>query len=48
MENHGEKRTPKIYLLSCVYLLSDIEFAGYLAKHFDTQRLTFVRQKSTL
>ena len=31
-----------------VYLLRDIKFTGYVANHFDTRKLTFARQKSTL
>ena len=31
-----------------VYLLRDIKFTRYVANHFDTRKLTFARQKSTL
>ena len=47
MENHGENRAPNIYILS-VYLLRDLEFAGYVANYFDTCKLTFAKQKSTI
>lgn len=31
-----------------VYLLQDIKFAGYVTNHFDTDKLTLVKKKSTL
>ena len=41
-ENHGENRAPNISILSCVFI------TGYVANHFDTRKLTFAEQKSTL
>ena len=42
------KTEPKTFVYCYVYLLRDIKFTGYIANHFDTQKLTFTRQKSTL
>ena len=36
------------FLYYHVYLLRDIKFTGHVANHFDTCKLTFVRQKLTL
>ena len=35
-------RVPNISILSCVFIM------GYVVNHFDTHKLTFARQKSTL
>ena len=31
-----------------MYLLRDTKFTGYVGNHFDTRKLTFAKQKSTL
>ena len=36
------------FLYYYMYLLRDTKFTGYVANHFDTRKLTFARQKSTL
>lgn len=51
MENHGKNRALNIcyhVIHYHAYLLQDIEFAGYLANDFDTRKLAFVRQNSTI
>ena len=36
------------FLYYHVYLLWDIKFIGYISNHFDSNKITFARQKSTL
>ena len=38
----------KTFVYYHLYLLRDIKLTGYVAKDFDTLKLTFTRQKSTL
>ena len=38
----------KTFVYYHIYLLRDMKFTGYVANHFDTLKLTFTRQKSTL
>ena len=42
------KTERQAFLYYRVYLLRDIKFTGYVANHFDTRKLTFVRQNPTL
>ena len=39
---------PQTLLYYHVYLLWDIKFTVYIANNFDTRKLTFAREKSTL
>ena len=48
-DNVGQLRIMvKTFLYYYVYLLRDIEFAGQVANYFDTSKLTFAKQKSTI
>ena len=48
-EYHGENKAPNISISSCVFITGYKNlWVTYVVNHFDTCKLTFVRQKSTL